>query len=213
MNARSIARYLQLAYSTVTKILRRLCLKKKTLKREKAHRYEYEHPGDMLHLDIKKLQRFITPGHKFGAPAKANTGHGIECAHVCIDGHSRWAFVEVLPDEKKEPTQGFIHRALEHFSSLGIAVNRLMTDNGPAYRSKFVNRYLDACQIKHVFTKPYRPQTNGKAARFIQTLSKEWAFSQPYQTSDERNKTLPKYLNHYNLSRTHSALGESTTSC
>ena len=179
MNARSIARYLQLAYSTVTKILRRLCLTKKTLTREKAHRYEYEHPGDMLHLDIKKLQRFITSGHKFAAPAKANTGHGIECAHVCIDDHSRWAFVEVLPDEKKETTQGFIHRALEHFSSLGIAVQRLMTANGPAYRSKCVNRYLDACQIKHVFTKPYRPQSNGKAARLIQTLSKEWAFLQP----------------------------------
>ncbi len=124
----------------------------------------------MLHLDIKKLQRFTPPGHKFGAPATANTGHGIECVHVGIDDHSRWAFVAVLPNEKKATTQGFMHRSLEHFSSLGIAVQRLMTGNGPAYRPKFVNRYLDACQIKHVFTKPYRPQTNGKAARFIQTL-------------------------------------------
>ena len=113
MNARSIARYLQLAYSTVTKILRRLCLTKKTLTREKAHRYEYEHPGDMLHLDIKKLQRFTPPGHKFGAPATANTGHGIECLHVGIDDHSRWAFVEVLADEKRQRLRGLF---TEHWS-------------------------------------------------------------------------------------------------
>jgi len=205
-----VARDLSVARSTVGVWLRRAHLSKASDLREKEppNRYEHAAPGDLLHLDTKKLGRIAGVGHRItGDRTTRQRGIGWEVAHVCIDDHSRCAYVEVLPDERKATTSAFLQRALLHFRSNGVAVRKLLTDNGSAYRSKDFRGAREAEGLKHAFTRPYRPRTNGKAERFIQTALREWAYRYPYESSEQRNQALKAWLHFYNHHRPHSALG------
>ncbi|GGO76403.1 hypothetical protein GCM10011348_03520 [Marinobacterium nitratireducens] len=148
-------------------------------------------------MDIKKLPRFDRPGHRMTGNRKQKTfGAGYECVDICINDHSRWAYAEVLADEAQHTTTSFLKRALEAYARIGVTVKRLMTDNGSAYRSRLFNAALDAAGIKHVYTRPYTPRTNGKAERLIQTMIREWASAVPYANSISRHWALPKWINH-----------------
>ena len=176
--------------------------------KEPPNRYEHEAPGDLLHLDTKKLPNFHRSGHRVtGFRHNQSRGAGHQVLHVCNDDHSRASYMEVLPDEKKETTALFLQRALLHFQSLGVQVRKILTDNGSAYRSKEFKAMREAFGLKHSRTRPYRPRTNGKAERLIQTALKEWAYGPPYGSSDERNQALKAWLHFYNHHRPHKALG------
>jgi len=175
--------------------------------RPPAVRYERALPGELLHLDIKKLGRFTQPGVRAtGERSHRNPGAGVESLHVAIDDHSRLAFATLLPNEKIPSVLDALQQALAFYSAHGIAIQSVLTDRGSSYRSKL---FAAACQqlgLKHLFTKPYRPQTNGKAERFIQTITREWAYARAYDSSDHRASFLPLYLHDYNFHRPHSAL-------
>lgn len=170
-------------------------------------RYERERPGELIHLDIKKLGCFVSEGHRAtGQRSFASAGAGWECLHVAIDDRSRISFAEILPDEKGSTCAAFLERAVAWFASLGVPVQRALTDNGPGYLS---HQFAGACSnlsIIHKRTRPYRPQTNGKAERMIQTLLREWAYRFAYRSSTERSEWLRPYLHFYNVHRRHSAL-------
>jgi transposase InsO family protein len=170
-------------------------------------RYEREHPGELLHLDIKKLGRFSRPGVRAtGDRTVRNPGAGVESLHVAIDDHSRLAFASLLPDEKIHNVLTALHQAVDFYKAHGVHIQRLLTDRGSSYRSR---DFATACRklgLKHYFTKPYRPQTNGKAERFIQTITREWAYARSYNSSDHRASFLPHFLCDYNYCRPHSAL-------
>ena len=175
--------------------------------KEPPNRYEHEAPGDLLHLDTKKLANFTEVGHRAnGIRHRRNKGQGYQVLHVCSDDHSRVAYMEMLPDEKKETAAAFLQRALLHFQSQGMTIRRILTDNGSPYRSKVFKAMREAFGLKHSRTRPYRPRTNGKAERLIQTALREWAYGPTWQTSDERNKALEAWLHFYNHHRPHSAL-------
>jgi len=176
---------------------------------EPVRRYEREHPGEMIHIDIKKLGRFERVGHRITGDRKGQSnsrGIGWEFVHVCIDDASRVAFSQILPDEKKESAIAFLKAAVAFYASLGITVERVMTDNGSCYRSKAFARACRKLGLKHVRTKPYTPKTNGKAERFIQTALREWAYAVAYPTSDSRAAQLPVWLHRYNWHRPHGSL-------
>ncbi len=161
----------------------------------------------MLHIDIKKLGRFSRTGHRItGDRQKNSRGAGWEFVHVCIDDASRIAFSRILPDEKKESAVAFLEAALAYYASLGITVQRVMTNNGACYRSKAFRKACADRGIKHIRTRPYTPKTNGKAERFIQTALREWAYAQAYETSDQRADELQRWLHHYNWHRPHGSL-------
>jgi transposase InsO family protein len=176
-------------------------------------RYERAHPGELIHLDIKKLGRFDKPGHRVTGDRTGQTnsrGVGWEYVHVCIDDASRIACSQVFPDEKKESAIAALKAALAYYESLRVTVSRVMTDNGACYKS---HAFRDACAelgLKHIRTKPYTPKTNGKAERFIQTALREWAYAQTYQTSDQRTAELPAWLHRYNWHRPHGGLKSQT---
>lgn len=171
-------------------------------------RYERHAPGELLHMDTKKLGRIAAPGHRVTGDRRDHTrGAGWEVAHVAIDDHSRVGFVQVRPDEKKLSAVEFLKAAVRHYQALGVTIKRLLTDNGPAYRSQLFARTCQALGIKHSFTRYYRPQTNGKAERFIQTCLREWAYGRLWTHSDERTAWLPAFLAFYNVRHPHSALG------
>ena len=208
--AYQIASLLGMARSTVSAVLVRLGLNKlKVLEpKEPANSYEHDRPGDLLHLDIKKLGRIQGIGHRIhGNRGRRARGVGWEFAHVCIDDHSRVAYVEVLPDEKGDTAAGFLERAVRWFAELGVRVERLLTDNGACYRSKIFKHQREELGLRHRFTRPYRPRTNGKAERFIQTLIREWAYAKPYRSSAWRTRALGGWLKHYNRARPHGSLG------
>ena len=170
-------------------------------------RYEHDHPGDLLHLDIKKLDRFSRPGVRAtGDRSHRNPGAGVESLHVAIDDHSRFAFACLLPNEKIPSALAALHQALAFYSAHGIHIQRLLTDRGSTCRSKLFAKTCTELGLKHRFTRPYRPQTNGKAERFIQTITREWAYARPYHSSDHRSSFLTHYLHDYNFHRPHSAL-------
>ena len=170
-------------------------------------RYEHAAPGDLLHLDTKKLGRIERPAHRVtGNRRDTVDGAGWEFAHVAIDDHSRVAFVQIHPDERKNSAIAFLQAAVSHYAALGVTIRRLLTDNGSAYRSLAFARTCQALGIKHGFTRPYRPQTNGKAERFIQTCLREWAYARSYANSAERTVWLPTFMAYYNTRRPHSAL-------
>jgi transposase InsO family protein len=205
-----IARELGVPRSTVGFWLRKAGTSQPASLQEKEpdNRYEHEAPGDLLHLDTKKLANFNQVGHRAtGIRHKRNQGDGYQVLHVCSDDHSRACYMEVLPDEKKDTTASFLQRALLHFQSQGVRVLKLLTDNGSAYRSKEFKAMREAYGIKHSRTRPYRPRTNGKAERLIQTALREWAYGPTWQNSDERNQALKAWLHFYNHHRPHSALG------
>lgn len=176
--------------------------------KEPVVRYEHKAPGDLLHMDMKKLGRIAAPGHRVtGDPRDHTRGAGWEVAHVAIDDHSRVGFVQIHPDEKRHSVVAFLQATVAHYKALGVTIKRLITDNGPAYRSLLFARTCQALGIKHTFTRHYRPQTNGKAERFIQTCLRDWAYGRIWAHSDERTAWLPAFLAYYNTRRPHSALG------
>lgn len=211
LSAAEIAERLRLARSTVARWLKAMGLGRLSAlePRPPAIRYQRERPGELLHLDIKSLGRFNKPGHRVtgGRKGNRNRGAGWDCVHVAIDDATRLAYVEVLPDQKRGTTTGFLVRALRWFKARGITVERVMTDNGSPYVSRLFAKALRWLNIRHIRTRPYTPRTNGKAERFIQTLLREWAYAIPYRSSDSRNTDLARYLDWYNTARPHYALG------
>jgi transposase InsO family protein len=222
MTAAEIAECLDMALSTVSGILTRIGLGKLgRLGLEPAQRYERARPGELIHIDVKKLGRIqggagkrVTDGIRrtHWAPTKTD-GSGIrrkqfgwEYVHVCIDDATRLAYVEVLTDEKAITAIGFLRRAVAHFESYGITVERLITDNGSAYRSTIHAIACHTLGIRHLRTRPYRPQTNGKAERFIRTLLGGWAYGAIYRSSTERTAALAGWIDFYNRRRPHGAL-------
>ena len=175
-------------------------------------RYERQHPGELIHLDIKKLGRFEVEGHRVTGDRRkgSSRGAGWEFVHVCIDDASRIAFSQVMPDEKKESATAFLIAAIAYYASLGVTVSEVMTDNGSCYRSHAFRDLCKALGLKHIRTKPYTPKTNGKAERFIQTALREWAYAQAYPTSDRRTAELPFWLHRYNWHRPHGAIKSQT---
>jgi transposase InsO family protein len=210
MPMRRIAAIVGRSVATISRALQRLGLSSlKALEpREPVVRYERAAPGELLHMDMKKLGRIAVPGHRVtGDPRDHTRGVGWEVAHVAIDDHSRVGFVQMYPDEKRPSAVAFLQAAVAHYQALGVTIKRLITDNGPAYRSQLFAHTCQALGIKHTFTRHYRPQTNGKAERFIQTCLREWAYGRVWANSAERTAWLPAFLAYYNARRPHSALG------
>jgi transposase InsO family protein len=210
MTAAEIAEVLGMALSTVSLILKRSGLGRRSRLEplEPVNRYEHERPGELVHLDVKKLARFERPGHRLlgRGPGRWETGAGYEYLHVCVDDYSRLVYVELLSDEQGTTAAAFLARAASHFASHGVKIERVLSDNGACYRSKDFAEICTDLQIRHSRTRPRRPQTNGKAERFIQTLLREWAYARLYTTSEERSTTLPTWINHYNYRRPHGSL-------
>jgi transposase InsO family protein len=220
LTAAEIAEQLAMPLSTVSAVLLREGLGKRSRLEppEPVNRYERAAPGELIHIDIKRLGRILRPGHRVTGDRRSQTRNtytpdgrrigdaGWEFVHVCVDDHSRLAYAEVLTDEKAHTAIGFLERAIAFYASHGISVQRVMTDNGSAYRS---HAHAIACRqlrIRHLTTQPYRPRTNGKAERFIQTLIRRWAYGRTYTNSAERANALPRWLDHYNYTRPHGAL-------
>lgn len=204
-----IAQHYQIPRSTVTAELRRQGLNRlASLDGPRVvHRYERPRPGELVHLDIKKLGKIGRVGHRIHGDRRTRvTGIGWECLHVAIDDHSRLTYSEVLPDELGDTTAAFLVRAVAWFEAQGIVVERLLTDNGSAYRSLIFATTCLELGISQRFTRAYRPQTNGKAERMIRTLLTEWAYARAYGRSHWRTRALDDYLYFYNFQRPHSAL-------
>ena len=207
-----IARALGMARSTVSLVLRRLGLNRLALiePRPPIIRYERERPGELIHIDIKTLGRIDGVGHRItGQHALHHRARGIgyEHLHVAIDDASRLAYVELLPSLGREDATGFLNRALDWYARVGAKVERVMTDNGSAYRSKLFASALQQAQARHIRTRPYTPRTNGKAERFIQTSLREWAYARPYASSAERTKAIVQWADTYNRDRPHAGIG------
>jgi transposase InsO family protein len=213
MTSTAIAAKLEMAVSTVGAVLARIGLHRLSRLEplEPPNRYCRRHPGELIHIDIKKLGRFRRPGHRVtGRGASGTTSHtraGWECCHVAVDDTSRIAYVEILPNETATTCVEFLERAIVWFAARGVTVQRVMTDNGAGYRSKLHADAVRRLGIKHLFTRPYRPRTNGKAERFIQTMLREWAYAAVYRTSEHRARALEPWLDFYNHRRPHGALG------
>ena len=211
MTGPKIAAQLAMPRSTVGLILRRLGLGQLSGLEPKLTviRYEHAEPGAMIHLDIKKLGRFDVAGHRAtGDRQKGRTYRaGWDFLHVCVDDASRLAYTEILPSEGQDDTTAFLNRALAWLHRHGVRVQRVMTDNGPAYRSRLFASALAAAGARHIRTRPYTPRTNGKAERFIQTSLREWAYARPYASSAERAKAIGPWTDSYNLNRPHTGIG------
>ena len=207
-----IAAELDLATSTVCAVLARLGLNRLSHLEppEPPNRYCRRHPGELVHVDVKRLGRFRMPGHRVTGrgPGTRSLGAGWDCVHVCVDDASRLAYVEVLPDERGATTVGFLERAVSWLATKGVAVQRVMSDNGSPYVSKTWRTACARLGIRHLRTRPYRPRTNGKAERFIQTLLREWAYSAAFTSSAHRTKALGPWLDYYNHRRPHGALAK-----
>jgi transposase InsO family protein len=222
-SAAEIAELLGMALSTVSAVLKREGMGRLgRLGLEPPRRYERRRAGELVHVDVKRLGRIVGGAGKRAFGGERRPRHtprltdlegvrryqvGHECVHVCVDDYSRLAYAEVLPDERQETTIGFLERAVAFYRRHGIGVERLLTDNGPAYLSAAHARACRRLGIRHLRTRPYRPQTNGKAERFIRTLLAGWAYGAIYRSSEERTAALDGWLWHYNHRRPHSALG------
>ena len=208
---KQIAQQAGVSPATVSRVLARLGLNRLSALEPAAPvvRYERERPGDMIHLDIKKLGRFDRVGHRITGDRTGQSnsrGIGWEFVHVCIDDASRLAFSQILPDEKADSAVTFLKAAVAHYQSLGVTVARVMTDNGSCYKAFAFRDACKALRLKHKRTKPYTPKTNGKAERFIQTALREWAYAHAYPTSRDRAAALPLWLHRYNWHRPHGSL-------
>jgi transposase InsO family protein len=219
MTAAEIAEALGMALSTVSRWLKRIGLGKRSrlAPPEPPNRYERKRPGELIHVDVKKLGRISRKGagHRVTGHRRSQIkvgpkrlgATGWEFVHVCVDDATRLAYVEVLADEKGATAAGFLRRAADWFKGMGITVERVLSDNGGCYRSAV---HAEACAelgMRHLFTRPYRPRTNGKAERFIQTLTNRWAHGAIYGSSAERTAALGGWLTHYNFTRRHGSLG------
>jgi transposase InsO family protein len=209
---KQIARELGISPATVSRILRRRGLNKLSALEpaEPVRRYEREKAGELIHLDIKKLGRIGSVGHRITGrqPGVINRHHGIgwEFVHVCIDDASRVAFVQVMADQRKESAGAFLQAAVAYYAKLGVRVERVMTDNGSCYRSEAFRAACTRLGLRQIFTRPYTPRTNGKAERFIQTALREWAYARAYHNSDQRSAELVTWLHRYNWHRPHGSL-------
>jgi transposase InsO family protein len=204
--ASHIAKEVGVSPATVSRVLKRLGLNKLKALDPPApvRRYERDTPGELIHIDIKKLGRFETVGHRITGVRSERTRHaGWEFVHVCIDDASRIAYSQIKPDEKKRSAVAFLKAAVAYYNSLGVTVARVMNDNGSCYRAKAFARACRQLKLKHIRTRPYTPKTNGKAERFIQTALREWAYARAYPTSDHRAKELPIWLHRYKWPRPH----------
>jgi len=205
-----IATALGVSKSTVSRVLARagLSLLSDLEPAEPVVRYEHEAPGDMLHIDTKKLGRIERPSHRVtGNRRDSVDGAGWEMLFVAIDDHARIAFTAMHADERTLSAVQFLRDAVAYYARLGVKVTRLLTDNGSAFRSKDFAAACKALGVRHRFTRPYRPQTNGKAERFIQSALREWAYGFTYQHSSERTKALDRWNHHYNWHRPHQGIG------
>ena len=210
-----IAAELGVSPATVSRILRRLGLNTLAALEpaEPVRRYERDRPGEMIHIDIKKLGRFNAVGHRITgdrAGQSNSRGVGWEYVHVAIDDNSRVAFAKVMSSERKRSAIAFLREAIAYYDSLGVKVERVMTDNGSCYKSFAFRSACKRLGLKHVRTKPYTPKTNGKAERFIQTTLREWAYAQAYPNSHERKAELPTWLHRYNWHRPHAGIDDKT---
>jgi transposase InsO family protein len=208
----AIARMLGMSRSTVGLVLRRLGLGKLSALEPKplVIRYERAAPGELIHIDIKSLVKIDGVGHRFTGRYERHhraLGIGFEHLHVAVDDASRLAYTELLPSLGQEDATAFLQRALAWYQRLGVSVERVMTDNGNAYRSKLFAKALKQAGVRHIRTRPYTPRTNGKAERFIQTSLREWAYVRPYASSDQRNAAREPWVNAYNLTRPHAGIG------
>ena len=206
-----IAQTTRLSRATVSRILVRLKLNKVKMLEPQVPIVRYEHPcpGDLLHVDIKKLARIKSPGKRLtGNPQDETRGAGWEFLYVAVDDHSRMAYVAMMPDEKAASSCAFLQQATAYFARHNIRLRRVMTDNGPCF---YAHQFRDTCrdlELKHVRTRIYTPRTNGKAERFIQTAINEWAYAQLYQNSEERNSHLQPWIHQYNWHRPHASLDQ-----
>jgi transposase InsO family protein len=204
-----IATRLGMPPSTVSTILTRIGLGRLSRLEppEPANRYQREQPGELVHVDVKKLGKIGRPGHRVNGDRRTRSrGIGWEYVHVCVDDATRLAYVEVLEDERAVTAVAFLRRAVAHFGDYGIRVERVMTDNGSCYRAVVHALACRALGIRHLRTRPYRPRTNGKAERFIRTMLGGWAYGATYQTSAQRRRALPAWLDFYNRRRPHGSL-------
>jgi transposase InsO family protein len=206
----NIASYMGVSKATVSRVLKRAGLSRLSDLRpiEPIQRYEREAPGELLHIDIKKLGRFDQVGHRIsGDYQRRSRDAGWEFVFVAVDDHSRIAFTQIHPDETKESAASFLRAAAGHFAGLGVSIQRVITDNGGAFRS---SSFAEACLeagIAQRFTRAFRPQTNGKAERFIQSALREWAYGRAYANSGERRIALPIWTHFYNWHRRHHGIG------
>ena len=211
----AIAAEVGVSPATVSRVLKRLGLNRLSALEpaEPVRRYEREHPGELIHIDIKKLGKFDRIGHRITGKqtgTATSRGSGWEFVHVCIDDASRIAFTQIKPDERKRSATAFLKAAVAYYASLGVKVERVMTDNGSCYRSWVFRRTCTRLKLKHIRTKPYTPKTNGKAERFIQTALREWAYAQAYPNSGRRAAELPFWLHRYNWHRPHGGIKSQT---
>ncbi len=211
LTGKAIAAEVGVSPATVSRVLKRLGLNKLKMLEpaEPVHRYERERPGELIHIDIKKLGKFNRVGHRItGDRQRGRTrGAGWEFVHVCIDDASRIAFSKVMKNERNECAVAFLKAAVAYYASLGVTVERVMTDNGSCYRSKAFRKACTKLGLRHIRTRPYTPKTNGKAERFIQTSLREWAYARAYETSRQRAAELPFWMHRYNWHRPHGSIG------
>ena len=218
MTAAEISELLRMPVSTVSVVLLRIGLGKRSRLEplEPANHYQRERPGELVHIDVKKLGRIDGIGHRISGNRASQDARGLwhdgkrtigwEYVHVCVDDATRLAYVEVLSDEKGLTVAGFLRRAVAFYASHGIRIERVMTDNGAGYRSIVHALACRTLNLRHLRTRPYRPRTNGKAERFIRTMLGGWAYGAIYGSSSERTRALPGWLDHYNRRRPHRSL-------
>jgi len=212
---KEIAAQVGVSPATVSRVLKRLGLNKLGALEpaEPPRRYQRELPGELIHIDIKKLGRIGSIGHRITGRKTGvinrHRGIGWEFVHVCIDDASRIAFTAIKPDQRKESAVAFLQASVAYYKQLGITVERVMTDNGSCYRSKAFRKACKLLGVRQIFTKPYTPRTNGKAERFIQTALREWAYARAYPTSQHRAEQLPVFIHRYNWHRPHAGIGGS----
>ena len=212
MPGKEIAAQLAISPATVSRVLSRLGLNKLSALEpaEPPRRYERERPGELIHIDIKKLGKFDQVGHRITADRKGQSnrrGAGWEFVHVCIDDASRVAFTRIMKTERMGCAVAFLKAAVAYYASLGVTVQRVMTDNGSCYISGAFAKACRRLRIKHIRTKPYTPRTNGKAERFVQTCLREWAYARAYLNSKQRAQQLPFFIHRYNWHRPHASIG------
>jgi transposase InsO family protein len=212
LTGQAIAAETGVSPATVSRVLRRLGLNRLSALAPAAppRRYQRERPGELIHIDIKKLGRFSTPGHRVRGERSEqwrNRRAGWEFVHVAVDDASRVAFSRIMKTQRQRCAIAFLKAAVAYYASLGITVERVMTDNGACYRARHFRNACRRLGLKLIYTRPYTPRTNGKAERFIQTALREWAYARTYDTSRQRAAELPHWLHRYNWHRPHGSIG------
>jgi transposase InsO family protein len=215
LTGQAIAAETGVSPATVSRVLRRLGLNRLSALEpaEPVRRYQRERPGELIHIDIKKLGKFNRVGHRITGDRTGQSnsrGVGWEFVHVCIDDASRIAFTQIKPDERKRSAIAFLKAAVAYYASLSITVERVMTDNGSCYKSFAFRNACKRLGLRHIRTRPYTPKTNGKAERFVQTCLREWAYARAYLTSQQRAQELPFFMHRYNWHRPHGSIGDKT---